>query len=115
MDSTDSNVQENFTPETASYNAGIFMDTEAPLSHLDEPYNMIPAFTGHSDDIGNSDMFAQVSTNPPQTSQNYENESEDTYIPSGEEVTGRWTKEEHELFLAALKKYGKVYISCCFI
>ncbi|CAM9162818.1 unnamed protein product, partial [Ectocarpus fasciculatus] len=28
-------------------------------------------------------------------------------IPTGEEVTGRWTKEEHELFLQALKKYGK--------
>lgn len=35
-------------------------------------------------------------------------EDEDVYIPTGEEVTGRWTKEEHELFLLALKKYGKV-------
>lgn len=26
----------------------------------------------------------------------------------GDEQTGRWTKEEHQLFLAALKKYGKV-------
>lgn len=26
-----------------------------------------------------------------------------------EEQTGRWTKEEHQLFLAALKKYGKVF------
>lgn len=26
----------------------------------------------------------------------------------GQEHTGRWTKEEHELFLRALEKYGKV-------
>jgi hypothetical protein len=26
----------------------------------------------------------------------------------GAESTGRWTKQEHELFLEALKKYGKV-------
>lgn len=28
----------------------------------------------------------------------------------GSESTGRWTKQEHELFLEALKKYGKVRI-----
>ena len=26
----------------------------------------------------------------------------------GQEVTGRWTRKEHELFLEALKRYGKV-------
>lgn len=29
-------------------------------------------------------------------------------VPSGHESTGRWTRPEHELFLQALKKYGKV-------
>eukprot|EP01032_Pedospumella_encystans_P023785 gene23785-26917_t len=28
-------------------------------------------------------------------------------VPSGHESTGRWTRPEHELFLQALKKYGK--------
>ena len=28
-------------------------------------------------------------------------------IAEGQEATGRWTEEEHELFLEALKKYGK--------
>lgn len=28
-------------------------------------------------------------------------------VDTGEEHTGRWTKEEHEAFLAALQKYGK--------
>lgn len=32
---------------------------------------------------------------------------EETTIHGGES-TGRWTKEEHELFLEALKRYGKV-------
>ena len=27
---------------------------------------------------------------------------------AGQEVTGRWTRKEHELFLEALKRYGKV-------
>jgi hypothetical protein len=35
-------------------------------------------------------------------------EDDEPYVPTGEEVTGRWTREEHDLFLAALKKYGKV-------
>lgn len=30
------------------------------------------------------------------------------FIAAGQEHTGRWTKEEHELFLKALEKYGKV-------
>lgn len=29
-------------------------------------------------------------------------------IATGNESTGRWTRPEHELFLQALKKYGKV-------
>ena len=28
-------------------------------------------------------------------------------VESGREHTGRWTKEEHEAFLAALQQYGK--------
>ena len=28
-------------------------------------------------------------------------------VPDGQEATGRWTDEEHELFLEALKRYGK--------
>jgi hypothetical protein len=34
--------------------------------------------------------------------------SSDASAGHAEEQTGRWTKEEHQLFLAALKKYGKV-------
>ena len=34
-------------------------------------------------------------------------------ISAGNESTGRWTRAEHELFLQALKKYGKVSISYC--
>lgn len=30
---------------------------------------------------------------------------------AGSESTGRWTRQEHELFLEALKKYGKVTLS----
>jgi hypothetical protein len=37
----------------------------------------------------------------------YDDDS-DPYVPTGEEGTGRWTKEEHDLFLAALEIYGKV-------
>jgi hypothetical protein len=33
---------------------------------------------------------------------------EDAHIAAGAESTGRWTRNEHELFLQALKKYGKV-------
>lgn len=34
---------------------------------------------------------------------------EDGGVAGGQDQsTGRWTKKEHELFLAALKKYGKV-------
>jgi hypothetical protein len=36
-----------------------------------------------------------------------EDDGEDV-IPQGSESTGRWTRQEHELFLQALKKYGKV-------
>jgi len=32
----------------------------------------------------------------------------------GQEQTGRWTRKEHELFLDALKKYGKVSYFWCF-
>lgn len=32
----------------------------------------------------------------------------DALIPHGNESTGRWTRNEHDLFLDALKKYGKV-------
>lgn len=36
-------------------------------------------------------------------------ESEDDHGSAAQnESTGRWTKQEHELFLEALKKYGKV-------
>ena len=39
-------------------------------------------------------------------------EDDDEFDPSicapGSEHTGRWTRKEHELFLEALKKYGKV-------
>ena len=37
-----------------------------------------------------------------------EEENLDGVCTSGEEHTGRWTKEEHELFLEGLKKFGKV-------
>ena len=33
-------------------------------------------------------------------------------IATGNESTGRWTRPEHELFLQALKKYGKVSLTC---
>jgi len=37
-------------------------------------------------------------------------------ITNGQEHTGRWTRQEHSLFLEALKKYGKVnYIKCFYI
>lgn len=37
-----------------------------------------------------------------------EDDAEHPVIPPGTEATGRWTRQEHELFLEALKKYGKV-------
>lgn len=38
-----------------------------------------------------------------------EDESDDDHESAAHsESTGRWTKQEHELFLEALKKYGKV-------
>ncbi len=42
-------------------------------------------------------------------------EEEDGEIDCGEgatEHTGRWTRKEHELFLEALNKYGKVELFC---
>lgn len=37
-----------------------------------------------------------------------EDDAEHPIIPQGTESTGRWTRQEHDLFLEALKKYGKV-------
>lgn len=37
-----------------------------------------------------------------------EDDDDDEVIAHGNEATGRWTREEHDLFLQALKKYGKV-------
>ena len=39
----------------------------------------------------------------------------DDHIIPGTESTGRWTKEEHELFLEAIEKYGKVSVYSVFI
>jgi SHAQKYF class myb-like DNA-binding protein len=36
-----------------------------------------------------------------------DDEDEEGFIGTGQEHTGRWTKEEHELFLRALERYGK--------
>lgn len=36
-----------------------------------------------------------------------EDDNDHSLIPQGNESTGRWTRQEHELFLEALKKYGK--------
>ena len=36
----------------------------------------------------------------------------DALISHGNESTGRWTRSEHDLFLEALKKYGKVCFLC---
>lgn len=33
----------------------------------------------------------------------------------GQEQTGRWTRKEHDLFLDALKKYGKVRFHACLL
>ena len=40
-----------------------------------------------------------------------DDDNDHSLIPQGNESTGRWTRQEHELFLEALKKYGKVI--CC--
>lgn len=37
-----------------------------------------------------------------------DNDGEGAGGGGGDQTTGRWTKKEHDLFLAALKKYGKV-------
>lgn len=37
----------------------------------------------------------------------------DALIAHGNESTGRWTRNEHDLFLDALKKYGKVINNEC--
>ena len=47
-----------------------------------------------------------VSQSEPQEDDDDDNEG--GYVPTGDEQSGRWTKEEHELFLQALRKYGKV-------
>jgi hypothetical protein len=44
-----------------------------------------------------------------------EDEDDGIQLPIGNESTGRWTRNEHEMFLEALKKYGKVYMVNCFI
>jgi hypothetical protein len=37
-----------------------------------------------------------------------DDDDHDGRTPNGSESTGRWTRLEHELFVDALKKYGKV-------
>ncbi len=43
----------------------------------------------------------------PVEAEEEENDDDVNVIADGQEATGRWTREEHELFLEALKKYGK--------
>jgi hypothetical protein len=38
----------------------------------------------------------------------FDGDDDPALISAGNESTGRWTRPEHELFLQALKKYGKV-------
>lgn len=44
---------------------------------------------------------------PPDTEGGIDDDDDMVVVADGEEATGRWTDEEHELFLEALKKYGK--------
>ena len=37
-------------------------------------------------------------------------ETDTSLCRPGSEHTGRWTKQEHEMFLEALRKYGKVLV-----
>jgi hypothetical protein len=56
-----------------------------------------------------------VSSNGDYADDYDEDEEDGIQIPVGNESTGRWTRNEHEVFLEALKKYGKVYFCDLFI
>ena len=115
MDSGDTNTGGSFggdIPPTLGsgyfYNPGDGEADPAVLTHI--PSSVTPelllqdSMAAPGDSNGGGDSFATNYSQP----QSGEAEEEEVYIPTGEEVTGRWTKEEHELFLQALKKYGKV-------
>lgn len=53
----------------------------------------------HYDDDGNDDEG------------DGDGEDDPALIAAGNESTGRWTRAEHELFLQALKKFGKVLLN----
>lgn len=60
-----------------------------------------------------ADVKSKTITNTPDGNDNDEYDEDDDegmQLPVGNESTGRWTRNEHEMFLEALKKYGKVII-----
>lgn len=60
--------------------------------------------------VANTPIRAPIFSSNGDNGDDYDEEEDDSIqLPSGNESTGRWTRNEHEMFLEALKKYGKVH------
>lgn len=63
----------------------------------------------YEDEDDEDDEFKDTGAAPPAARRAYNTTNTNTsrVVESGQEHTGRWTREEHEAFLSALSQYGK--------
>lgn len=61
-----------------------------------------------------ADMKAVTGVEAFVDDEEYDDEDAEGVCLNGEEHTGRWTKDEHNMFLDGLKKFGKVRAFLCF-
>jgi hypothetical protein len=88
-----------------------------------------PQFCENGDDVDtdfdrNENRFSSHHMTAPEQGMKHTNSNDDLPdmelleeynddIAASNEQTGRWTRKEHETFLEALKKFGKVF-NCCY-
>lgn len=71
-------------------------DDDESQAHNNEPYSSFHDI-GKDDDINETGDFL-------------EGEEDPSLCVPGNEQTGRWTRAEHEIFLEALRKFGRVIL-----